>query len=121
MQLSTIPQPQVEIYETHYLNMRRLIIIQHIEREGPGYFEVMAREYGFQIHFTKIYLGDQFIQPNQGDIILVLGGPMGIDDRNDPAYFWINNEIDYLQIQKFLKTLMKYLIFQILFKKDVGI
>ena len=32
---------------------------------------------------------------------------------------WLAKRIDY--IQKFLKTLMKYLIFLILFKKNVGI
>ena len=36
--------------------MRRLIVIQHVEREGPGLFLNIAKEYYFEIIICRIYL-----------------------------------------------------------------
>lgn len=49
--------------------MTRLVVLQHLEREGPGLFAMEAAR---------------------------LGGPMGVADLGDPAYPWLAEEVELL-------------------------
>ena len=58
--------------------MTRLLVLQHLERERPGHFLTLAEERGFTVCTFRLDLGDSFPELMSGDVLLVLGGPMGI-------------------------------------------
>ncbi|WP_320667660.1 type 1 glutamine amidotransferase [Prochlorococcus sp. MIT 1307] len=79
--------------------MNKLIVIQNIEREGPGIFYEIADRLSLQISIIRFYEGDSSPLPDRGDIVLILGGPMGISELSNPNYKWLNEElklIDYV-------------------------
>ena len=71
----------------------RLVIIKHIEREGPGLFLRLAHETGMEVKEIDVYLGELLPIPKESDIFLSLGGPMGISDLENPNYPWLKDEI----------------------------
>tara|TARA_Y100001968_G_scaffold321290_1_gene355456 strand:+ start:168 stop:899 length:732 start_codon:yes stop_codon:yes gene_type:complete len=77
--------------------MRRLIVLQHIEREGPGLFAEIAEERGFSVNIFRLDLGDSLPRLSSKDLLLVLGGPMGIRDIGNPIYPWLIKEIDLIK------------------------
>ena len=77
--------------------MRRLLVLQHLEREGAGLFVQIAKESGFSVCICRLDLGDSLPELNTGDLLLVLGGPMGIRDISNPNFNWLNNEIDLIK------------------------
>ncbi len=77
--------------------MSRLLVLQHLEREGPGLFCQIALERGLDVCIFRLDLGDCLPELEPGDLLLVLGGPMGIRDIKNPEYPWLNKEIDLLK------------------------
>ncbi len=77
--------------------MLRLSVLQHIERETPDLFVQIASEFNLEILITRLYLGDPLPALDQIDGLLVLGGPMGIEDINNPLYPWLNDEISFIK------------------------
>ncbi len=73
--------------------MSRLHVLQHLEREGPGLFVQLAEEKGFSVWTYRLDLGDSLPELCNGDLLLVLGGPMGIRDIGNPNFPWIRKEI----------------------------
>ena len=72
---------------------KRLVVIKHIEREGPGLFLQLAHETGMEVKEIDVYLGQLIPIPKESDIFLSLGGPMGISDLENPNYPWLKDEI----------------------------
>ena len=77
--------------------MSRLLVLQHIEREGPGLFRQIAEKKGISVCIFRLDLGDPLPELNNGDLLLVLGGPMGVSDIGDPMFPWLNKEVDLLK------------------------
>ena len=77
--------------------MSRLLILQHLEREGPGLFLAIAEERGFTVTTFRMDLGDSLPNVSNGDLLLVLGGPMGIKDIRHPSYPWLNKEVNIIK------------------------
>tara|TARA_Y100001968_G_scaffold183133_1_gene167746 strand:- start:17643 stop:18380 length:738 start_codon:yes stop_codon:yes gene_type:complete len=77
--------------------MARLIVLQHIERECPGLFLKIALDRGMTNVISRLDLGHQIPQVNKGDILLILGGPMGIQDINSSIYPWLIKELDLIK------------------------
>ena len=77
-----------------------------MEIEGPGLFSKIARKKGFKIEIIRLDLGDKLPNPNNGDILLILGGSMGIKDIDNAKYPWLEKEI------KLIKSILN---------KDIGI
>ncbi len=77
--------------------MRRLLVLQHIEREGPGLFCQLAEERELEVKVFRLDLGESLPDLIEGDLLLVLGGPMGIRDINNPIYPWLLKEIEFLR------------------------
>ena len=77
--------------------MNRLIVLQHIEREGPGLFLQIAKKKGFSVCIFRLELGDPLPELNNGDLLLVLGGPMGIKDIGNPNFPWLKKEVDLIK------------------------
>ena len=77
--------------------MRRLLILQHLEREGPGLFLQIAEGRGLSVCTFRLDLGDSLPKPTNGDLLLVLGGPMGISDIGNPNYPWLIEEVNLIK------------------------
>tara|TARA_Y100001968_G_scaffold257372_1_gene243999 strand:+ start:285 stop:1016 length:732 start_codon:yes stop_codon:yes gene_type:complete len=77
--------------------MTRLLVLQHLEREGPGLFSRIAEERGFSVCIFRLDLGDSLPELSNGDLLLVLGGPMGIRDIDNPNFLWLNKEVDLIK------------------------
>ena len=77
--------------------MSRLLILQHLEREGPGLFLQIAQERGLSVFSYRLDLGDPLPELINGDLLLVLGGPMGVRDMGNPIYPWLNKEVDLIK------------------------
>jgi GMP synthase (glutamine-hydrolysing) len=77
--------------------MSRLLVLQHLEREGPGLFVKLAEERGFTVCIFRLDLGDSLPEFKNGDLLLVLGGPMGIRDIGTSTYPWLIEEVDLIK------------------------
>ena len=55
--------------------IRRLLVLQHLEIEGPGLFEQFAKERDLQIEVVRLDKKDPLPQTKKGDLILITGGP----------------------------------------------
>ena len=77
--------------------MRILHILQHIEREGPGLFRKVAEEKGFLTKVYRIDHGDQLPIIKKNDLILILGGPMGLEDINRTEFTWMKEEVNLIK------------------------
>jgi GMP synthase-like glutamine amidotransferase len=74
-----------------------LLAIQHLDREGPGLFAEAAAARGWQLRVSRPDRGDPLPDPGAGDVLLVLGGPMGVAQIDDPAYPWLATEVELLR------------------------
>tara|TARA_Y100000589_G_C27184617_1_gene642138 strand:+ start:2549 stop:3322 length:774 start_codon:yes stop_codon:yes gene_type:complete len=77
--------------------MKNLIIIQHLEREGPGLFYEIGKERGFSIKIYNLYKDHYLPKPKKGDLVLIMGGPMGVSDINNEKYPWLKDEINFIK------------------------
>ena len=77
--------------------MTRLLVLQHLERERPGHFLKLAEERGFTVCTFRLDLGDSFPELMSGDVLLVLGGPMGIRDIGTSTYPWLIDEVAFIK------------------------
>tara|TARA_Y100001968_G_C19269559_1_gene673518 strand:- start:181 stop:912 length:732 start_codon:yes stop_codon:yes gene_type:complete len=73
--------------------MRRLLVLQHLEREHPGLFLKIAKERGLSVCIFRLDLGDSLPELRSGDLLLVLGGPMSIRDIGTGNYLWLKDEV----------------------------
>ena len=77
--------------------MTRLIVLQHLKREGPGLFANLAEERGFSVCTFRLDLGDSLPELRKDDLLLVLGGPMGIKDIGNSNFPWLFEEVDLIK------------------------
>ncbi len=77
--------------------MSRLLVLQHLERERPGLFVNLAKERGFSVCIFRLDLGDSLPEIRNGDLLLVLGGPMGIRDIGTSTYPWLVEEVGLIK------------------------
>ena len=75
-----------------------LLVVQHVDHEGPDLIGRLAEQQGLTIRTLRPDLGDEL--PAPGDcpncLALVLGGPMGVNDRNAAGMNWLQKELDWL-------------------------
>ena len=83
--------------------IKRLLVLQHLEIEGPGLFEQFAKERDLKIKIVRLDKRDNLPQTKKGDLILIIGGPMGVKDIGNKRYPWLKLEREF--IKKELKIL----------------
>ena len=73
-------------------------MLQHIDREGPDLVGALAQQRGFELQTIRLDQGEPLPDPSQchNTIALVLGGPMGVNDRQSPGMDWLQRELDWL-------------------------
>ena len=77
--------------------MRKLYILQHIDREGPSLFLTVANEIGIDTRILRVDKGDLIPPLNNETCLLFLGGPMGINDLENDNYPWLNYELKIIK------------------------
>ena len=77
--------------------IKRLLVLQHLEIEGPGLFEKFAKEKDLQIEVVRLDKKDPLPQTKKGDLILIMGGPMGVKDIGSDRYPWLKLERDFIK------------------------
>ena len=75
------------------LFVSRFLVLQHLERERPGLFVKLAEARGFSVCIFRLDLGDSLPEIKNGDLLLVLGGPMGIRDIGNSTFPWLKEEV----------------------------
>ncbi|MBU1194402.1 MAG: type 1 glutamine amidotransferase [Proteobacteria bacterium] len=68
--------------------------LQHVPFEGIGSMESFFKEKGYPVTCTKLYDGDPLPQPDAFDLLIVMGGPMGIYDEDE--YPWLKAEKQFI-------------------------
>jgi GMP synthase-like glutamine amidotransferase len=71
--------------------------LQHVSFETPAYIEQIIEKRGFELTTTYLYKNDLLPEPDLDffDILLVMGGPMGVHDET--AYSWLKNEKKFIE------------------------
>jgi len=69
--------------------------LQHVPYEGPGSIAAWLRESGWTLTHTPLYAGALPPSLDQVDFLIVMGGPMNVDDHD--AHPWLATEKRYLR------------------------
>src|SRR4051794_8156925 len=78
--------------------MKRAIVIQHVEMEGPGRIGELLRERELAIEIIEVFRGAPVPRVvGEAEVLVVMGGSMDVGDRDDPRYPFLNREIDLLK------------------------
>lgn len=75
-----------------------LIALQHLDLEGPSRIADIAAELGWTIEVRRLWLGEAVptaIAPDE--VLVVMGGSMGVGDLGDPRWPFLNAEVALLQ------------------------
>lgn len=68
----------------------RIQVFQHVPFEGIGFLDSVFSEAGAQVAYTHYYDGEVPPAPEAFDVLLVMGGPMGVQDEE--AHPWLKME-----------------------------
>ncbi len=72
----------------------RIHCLQHVPFEGPAYIEQWCQEHGHELVVTPLYLEEIMPEIIGLDMLLVMGGPMSVDDI--PEHPWLSEEKEYI-------------------------
>ena len=65
--------------------------LQHVPFEGLGSIRDWIERGGHKVACTRLYAGDGFPRPDSVDLLIVMGGPMGVYDEEAQAAEEKNN------------------------------
>jgi GMP synthase (glutamine-hydrolysing) len=78
--------------------IRRAIILVHAPGEGPGRIAGALCAAGWRLELRRLHGGDAVPRAlADGELLVVMGGPMGVADRGDPRYPFLADELDLLR------------------------
>jgi GMP synthase (glutamine-hydrolysing) len=77
--------------------MPRALIIQHITHEGPGRLAPLLIRRGYQIDLCLAYAGGIIPSTLNHDLLVIMGGPMGVVDCGGSEYPFLAQEVRLLQ------------------------
>ncbi|NPA58749.1 MAG: type 1 glutamine amidotransferase [Aquificae bacterium] len=73
----------------------RIHYIQHVYFETPANIYRWAEERNHSITGTRLFLGEKLPQTDSFDMLVVMGGPMGVYD--DDKFSWLKEEKKYIE------------------------
>lgn len=76
--------------------MRAAHVLQHVAMEGAAHIGVVAGEMGYRVVEHRVFEGDLPASVPSGDLLVVMGGPMGVGDIGDPRWPFLRKEVDLL-------------------------
>ncbi|MBA2480423.1 MAG: gamma-glutamyl-gamma-aminobutyrate hydrolase family protein [Planctomycetes bacterium] len=78
--------------------MKRATVLQHADHEDAGLIAPALAAAGIRVEHHRLHAGDPVPSAGQvGDIVVVMGGAMGVGDRADPRYRFLAQEIALLR------------------------
>jgi GMP synthase (glutamine-hydrolysing) len=78
--------------------MRRATILQHVDREGPGFVADLCQQQGLGVNIVRLDRGASVPTAlDAGDVLVVMGGSMGVADVADPRYPFLDREVELLR------------------------
>lgn len=75
--------------------MLTIQILQHVHFEGPANIAKWIENNNHTIQFTRMYKGDILPDSSTYDILIVMGGPMGLTSTAE--YPWVDDELRYIK------------------------
>ena len=73
----------------------RVLVIMHVENEGPGVFGELLQAAGVEVRVARLHLGDSLPEPREFDAVLSMGGPMNVYEEE--RYPFLRDETRFLQ------------------------
>ena len=77
------------------MNHLRFHILQHASFESPGYILEWINKNHHRVSFTKIYKDESLPEHSTYDVLVVMGGPMGVND--EAQYSWLRYEKTFIR------------------------
>jgi GMP synthase-like glutamine amidotransferase len=78
--------------------MKRAIVLKHIEFEGPAAIAELVLQEGYQLEIRSLHRGDDVPWDLRCDeLLIVMGGPMGVGDLERPEYPHLRVEVELLK------------------------
>jgi GMP synthase-like glutamine amidotransferase len=78
--------------------VRRAIILQHLDREGPGFIADLCQQRGLGVNIVRLDRGASVpVALETGDVLVVMGGSMGVADMADARYPFLAREVELLR------------------------
>ncbi|QDT38014.1 type 1 glutamine amidotransferase [Stratiformator vulcanicus] len=75
--------------------MQRIHVLQHVPFEGPAAIADWALERGATVAVSHVYRGDPLPALDEFDMLVVMGGPMSVNDEAE--HDWITPETTLIQ------------------------
>jgi GMP synthase-like glutamine amidotransferase len=76
----------------------RALVIQHVAMEGPARIADLARARGLIVEVREVFAGDAVpARVAVTEALIVMGGGMGVADRGDSRYPFLNAEIALIE------------------------
>lgn len=78
--------------------IERALVIQHVAMEGPGRIADLCREREIAVEIREIFAGHTIpTSVEANEMLIVMGGSMGVGDRGDPNYAFLAAEIALIE------------------------
>jgi len=78
--------------------MRKAVVLKHVEIEGPSRIATLLAERECSIDTRALYRGDPLpTRLSQDQLLIVMGGPMGIADLESPEFPFLKREVELLR------------------------
>ncbi len=71
-----------------------ILFIQHVRNEGPGIFKEVLDEMGISSHIFEIFSHKNFSLPSDCRGVIILGGPMNVDEESQ--YPFLKEEKEFI-------------------------
>lgn len=79
-------------------HMSTLIVLQHLDLEGPGRIAAVAHAHGWTVEVRELHRGQAVPAAlGPGQALVVMGGPMGVGDLGDPRWPFLAAEVALLR------------------------
>ncbi|MET0410317.1 MAG: gamma-glutamyl-gamma-aminobutyrate hydrolase family protein, partial [Polyangiaceae bacterium] len=78
--------------------MKRALILKHVPFEGPARIAERLARRGYEPELRELHRGDPLPRRlADGELLVVMGGPMGVGDADDPRWPFLRAELELLE------------------------
>jgi GMP synthase (glutamine-hydrolysing) len=76
-------------------NTLKIQVLQHVPFEGPANIALWAKDNSHEINITRLYSSEGFPMQENFELLVVMGGPMGVYDEK--KYSWMKKEKQFIE------------------------
>jgi GMP synthase-like glutamine amidotransferase len=73
----------------------RAHVLQHVDFEGPGTIVPWLLAAGYEVSSTRFDLGEALPEVSSVDVLVVMGGPMSVND--EARHPWLSAELEFIR------------------------